>query len=451
LCKISHLLDLNYFMEFKRQVQPALIEWKNNARRKPLVLQGARQVGKTHLLKNLGRTAFTDTAYFNFETQPNLKEFFENTKEVKRIIRNLSLIHGKEINPKNTLIIFDEIQECNHALNSLKYFCEETPEYAVASAGFLLGITLGKNKSFPVGKVDFLHVLPLSFTEFLAQANSSLADYLKGIDTTEKIPAIFFNQLLDYFNSYFISGGMPEAAATLLENQDMVSTQKVLDNILMAYRLDFSKHTPSKDIARINYVWNSIPTHLSRENKKFLYQALKPGARAREYEDALHWLVQAGLVSKVYRCNKPNLPLSAYDDLSAFKLYLVDIGLLRVLSGLDASIFSEKNKIFSEFKGALTENYILQSLLTQFSGVPRYWTSGGQAEVDFLFQYKNRIIPCEVKSSENTKSRSLTVYAQKYKPATRIRYSLLNLSMEGDLLNIPLFLADQTKNILDKL
>ncbi|MEK7200043.1 MAG: DUF4143 domain-containing protein, partial [Bacteroidota bacterium] len=186
-------------------------------------------------------------------------------------------------------------------------------------------------------------------------------------------------------------------------------------------------------------------------NKKFLYQALKPGARAREYEDALHWLVQAGLVSKVYRCNKPNLPLSAYDDLSAFKLYLVDIGLLRVLSGLDASIFSEKNKIFSEFKGALTENYILQSLLTQFSGIPRYWTSDGQAEVDFLFQYKNRIIPCEVKSSENIKSRSLTVYAQKYKPAIRIRYSLLNLSMEGDLLNIPLFLADRTKNILDKL
>ena len=438
-------------MLFKRAISAELLKWKVKTKRKPLVLQGARQVGKTFLLKTLGSTAFQDTAYFNFEEQPNLKQFFENTKDVKRILKNLSLVHGKEINAKKTLIIFDEIQECNSALNSLKYFCENAPEYAVAAAGSLLGISLGKENSFPVGKVEFLQVHPLSFYEFLEEADAGMAQFVKQVNNINSIPDIFFNSLLEKFRTYFISGGMPEAAATLLEAMSLQDTQKVLNDILNSYELDFSKHAPTKDIARIRHVWNSIPAQLAKENKKFLYQTIKSGARAREYEDALLWLIQAGLIHKVNRCNKPHLPLTAYDDLSAFKLFLVDVGLLRSLAHLDAGIFTEKNKIFTEFKGALTENYILQSLLTQFDVTPRYWASEGIAEVDFLIQYKNNIIPCEVKADENIKSKSLTVYNQKYKPPLRIRFSLRNLSFDGDLLNIPLFMADYTRQFCDKL
>ena len=438
-------------MKFNRAISADLLKWKAKAKRKPLVLQGARQVGKTFLLKALGSSAFQDTAYFNFEEQPNLKQFFENTKDVKRIVQNLSLVYGKEINPKKTLIIFDEIQECNTALNSLKYFRENAPEYAVAAAGSLLGIRLGKESSFPVGKVEFLQVHPLSFSEFLQEADSGMAQYVGQLNGVTTIPDIFFNTLLEKFRTYFISGGMPEAAVTLVEGMSLKDTQKVLNDILNSYELDFSKHAPTKDIARIRHVWNSIPAQLAKENKKFLYQTLRSGARAREYEDALLWLIQAGLVHKVNRCNKPHLPLTAYDDLSAFKLFLFDVGLLRSLAQLDAGVFSEKNKIFTEFKGSLTENYILQSLLPQFDVTPRYWASEGIAEVDFLIQYKNHIIPCEVKADENVKSKSLAVYNQKYEPPLRIRFSLRNLSFDGGLLNIPLFMADYTKHFCEQL
>ena len=437
-------------MQFKRNVSADLKSWKNKTRRKPLVLQGARQVGKTFLLKLLGKTEFSDTAYFNFEEQPDLKQFFENTKDVNRIIQNLSLVYGKEILPESTLIIFDEIQECNSALNSLKYFYENSPEYAIASAGSLLGITLGKEYSFPVGKVEFLQIYPLSFYEFLTEADASLEHYVSQLEDVANVPDIFFNPLLEKLRMYFISGGMPEAASTLLETMNVEETQKNLQDILKAYQLDFSKHAPSKDINRIGYVWNSISSQLARENKKFLYQVIKAGARAREYEDALLWLVQAGLVHKVNRNIKPHLPLSAYDDLSAFKLYFLDVGLLRSLAQLESPVFTEQNRLFTEFKGALTENYILQSLLTQFTAPPRYWTSAGTAEVDFLIQYKNKIIPCEVKADENIRGKSLISYAQKYKPELRIRFSLRNLSFDGGLLNIPLFLADQTSKFIDK-
>lgn len=437
-------------MQFKRNISADLKSWKNKTRRKPLVLQGARQVGKTFLLRLLGETEFSDTAYFNFEEQPDLKQFFENTKDVKRIIQNLSLVYGKEILPESTLIIFDEIQECNSALNSLKYFYENSPEYAIASAGSLRGITLGKENSFPVGKVEFLQIYPMSFYEFLMEADPSLAHYVSRLDDVANVPDIFFNPLLEKLRMYFISGGMPEAASTLLETMNVEETQKNLQDILKAYQLDFSKHAPSKDINRIGYVWNSISSQLARENKKFLYQVLKTGARAREYEDALLWLVQAGLVHKVNRNIKPYLPLSAYDDLSAFKLYFLDVGLLRSLAQLEAPVFTEQSRLFTEFKGALTENYILQSLLTQFTVPPRYWTSAGTAEVDFLIQYKNKIIPCEVKADENIRSKSLISYTQKFKPELRIRFSLRNLSFDGGLLNIPLFLADQTSKFIDK-
>ena len=436
-------------MYFERNAETRLKQWKQSPYRKPLILKGARQVGKTSLLKTLGSIEFEQTAYFNFDERPELKQFFEQTKDVKRILQNLSLVHGTLIVPEKTLIIFDEIQECKAALNALKYFNEHAPEYAVASAGSLLGITIGNEMPFPVGKVEFLEIYPLSFSEFLKGADSSLAAYLDGITTIESIPDIFFNRLVDKFKMYFISGGMPEAARSLLTDQDIDLTQKILKDILSAYALDFSKHPVMKDVAKIGYIWDSMPSQLARENKKFLYQVIKSGARAREYEDALRWLIQAGLIYQVHRCNKPNLPLVAYDDLSAFKLYLLDVGLLRRLAQLDPVAFSEGNRLFTEFKGALTENYILQSLLPQFDTTPRYWSSDGKAEVDFLIQHYNEIIPIEVKSDENVRSKSLTQYYQTYQPKLRVRYSLKNLKLDDGLLNIPLFMSDYSRKLMD--
>ncbi len=436
-------------MYFKRFISEQLQQWVKSPHRKPLVLKGARQTGKTMLLKELGTISFEQMAYFNFEEQPGLKQFFEQTKDVRRIIQNLSLVHGTAITPQNTLLVFDEIQECRQALNTLKYFYENSPEYAVASAGSLLGITLGQDASFPVGKVDFLELHPLTFIEFLEQADSSLADYLRSMNKTESIPDIFFTNLTEKFKMYLISGGMPEAATVLITENDLQRVQKILKDILTAYRLDFAKHASTKDIARIGYIWDSIPSQLSRENKKFLYRAIKSGARAREYEDALLWLQQAGLVHRVNRCQKPGIPLMAYDDLTAFKIYLLDVGLLRVMANLDPMVLFQENRFFTEFKGALTENFILQSLIPPFDSSPRYWVSSGKAEVDFLIQYKNHILPVEVKSDENIKTKSLAIYNQIYHPPLRIRFSLRNLHYSDGLLNIPLFLADYTKKLID--
>lgn len=435
-------------MEIRRQIEPKLINWQKAKKRKPLVLRGARQVGKTYLLKRFGEMHFSDMAYFNFEEQPDLKQFFQQTKDVNRLLENLSLVHGKPIEPEKTLIIFDEIQECNEALNSLKYFNENAPEYTIACAGSLLGVALSKGQSFPVGKVDFLEVHPLSFQEFLSADDPKLYAYLESIDKPEPLPDIFFNPLLGKLKKYFISGGMPEAVVSLLEEKDVEKTQQVLQNILNAYALDFSKHAETKDVPKINHILSSIPSQLARENKKFLYQAAQPGARARDYENALLWLADAGMVYRIFRINKPGLPLSAYDDLSAFKLYLLDVGLLRRLSGLHPSAVAEGNRLFSEFKGALTENFVLQHLVNQFETTPRYWKSEAQAEVDFIIQSVNDLIPIEVKSDENVRSRSLTLYHQQYNPPLRIRYSLKNLKIDNGLLNIPLFMAGYTQKLL---
>jgi predicted AAA+ superfamily ATPase len=436
-------------MEIKRTIQNKLSAWKQAPDRKPLILQGARQVGKTWLLKHFGASEFDDVAYFNFEEQPDLKQFFENTKDVPRIIQNLSLLHGQSILAQKTLIIFDEIQECNDALNTLKYFCENAPEYAVATAGSLLGVAMSRGNSFPVGKVDFLQLNPVCFSEFLTAADPRLFDYLEGIDRIEPLPDIFFNQLIEKLKMYFICGGMPEAVVALLEKQDMERTQQVLQNIINAYALDFSKHAENKEIPKLNYLWSSIPSQLARDNKKFLYQAVRQGARSREYEDALLWLSHAGLVHRIFRVSKPGLPLSAYDDLTAFKLYLLDVGLLRRLSFLDPVAIREGNRLFVEFKGALSENFILQHLTANFEGTPRYWTSGSQAEVDFLVQVKNDIIPMEVKSDESIRSKSLSAYNELYQPPIRIRYSLKNLKKDEGLLNIPLFMVDYTEKLLN--
>lgn len=435
-------------MEIKRSIQKRLSTWKQTPDRKPLILQGARQVGKTWLLKHFGASEFNTVAYFNFEEQPDLKQFFENTKDVSRIIQNLSLVHGQAILPQKTLIIFDEIQECNDALNALKYFFENAPEFAVACAGSLLGVTMSRGNSFPVGKVDFLQLNPVCFSEFLSAADSRLFSFLESINQIEPLPDIFFHPLVDKLKMFFICGGMPEAVVALLEKQDMEKTQQVLQNIINAYAFDFSKHAENKEISKINHLWSSIPSQLARENKKFLYHSAKSGARAREYEDALLWLSHAGLVHRIFRISKPGLPLSAYDDLSAFKLYLIDVGLLRRLSLLDPIAIREGNRLFMEFKGALSENYILQHLIANLEGTPRYWTSGNQAEVDFVIQVKNEIIPIEVKSDERIRSKSLTVYNDLYQPPIRIRYSLKNLKKNDGLINIPLFMVDYTDKLL---
>ena len=435
-------------MKIERTIQKKLSAWKLDASRKPLILQGARQVGKTWLLKYFGASEFEAVAYFNFEEQPDLKSFFKNTRDIKRILQNLSLVHGQAILPGKTLIIFDEIQECNEALNTLKYFYENAPEYAIASAGSLLGVSMSRGNSFPVGKVDFLQVHPLSFSEFLSASDPKLFSYLEGLNHIEPVPDIFFHPLIDKLKMFFISGGMPEAVVALLERENVEKTQQSLQNILNAYSLDFSKHAENKDIPKINHLWSSIPSQLARDNKKFLYQSVRNGARAREYEEALLWLSHAGLVHRVTRVSKPGLPLSAYDDLSAFKLYLIDVGLLRRLSLLDPMAIREGNRLFTEFKGALTENYVLQHLITNFEGLPRYWTSGNEAELDFLIQFKNEIIPIEVKSDENVRGKSLTAYHKLYQPPLRIRYSLRNLTKDEGLLNIPLFMADYTEKLL---
>lgn len=436
-------------MEIRRTVISKLLAWKSSSERKPLVIQGARQTGKTWLLKKFGRDHFDDVAYFNFEKQSELAQFFEVSKDPKRIIENLTLLHGKPIIEGRSLIIFDEIQECSSALNSLKYFYEESPGYFIACAGSLLGVALCRGASFPVGKVNFIQMHPITFNEFLAESSGELWHYLNNIEVIEPVPDIFFSQLADKLKMYFLTGGMPEAVVALIKNQDIEKTQNVLSNILDAYRLDFSKHVDTKNIPKINFIWNSLPAQLARENRKFLYQAVKPGARAREYEDALLWLINAGLVCKIHCITKPAIPLSAYRDLGAFKIYMSDVGLLRRLSQLDPVAIKEGNRLFTEFRGALTENFILTSLLTQFEGLPYYWRSDNKAEVDFIIQQQNEIIPAEVKSDENVRSKSLAFYRKEYNPDLSVRFSMRNLRFSEGLLNIPLFMVDHTAKLME--
>lgn len=438
-------------MKIEREIVQHLAAWKMKENRKPLVLQGARQIGKTWAMKDFGGQYFEQTAYFSFERNDELFQLFESTKDPKRLLGQLAMHTSAAIEPKKTLLVFDEIQECNKALNSLKYFCEETPEYAIIAAGSLLGVAMSKGGSFPVGKVDFLQMHPLTFREFLAADAPELCDYVKNTENTGKwgeIPLIIFNQLTEAFRRYQVTGGMPEAAAAFLDNKGMGRVEEILQNILNAYALDFSKHAAGGDIPKITEIWRSIPSQLSRENRKFLYKLVKPGARAREYEDALLWLAQAGLVHRVFASAKPALPISAYDDLTAFKVYLSDIGLLRKLAKLPPEIILNNSPLHTEFKGAMTENYILQSLVAQFEAAPRYWTSTGEAEVDFIVQNGLEIIPMEVKSAHSVAGKSLHIYNEKYAPRQRVRYSFNNLKKDGNLYNIPVFLADWTSRIL---
>ena len=433
----------------ERKIINDLLKWKDSPYRKPLILKGVRQVGKTWILKEFGRRYYENTAYFNFDENEDYKQFFETTKDVSRI---LMLASGEKILPGKTLIIFDEVQDCPKVINSMKYFCENAPEYHIACAGSLLGIALAKPSSFPVGKVDFMQIDPMTFSEFLvANGDENLAKYMESVDTIEPIPDAFFHPLYEKLKMYYVTGGMPEPVLMWTQNRDTGAMQHSLSGIIDAYERDFAKHPDTKEFPKISMVWKSIPSQLARENKKFIYKVVKPGARAREYEDALQWLVDARLVHKVYRSSAPGLPIAAYDDLSAFKIYLVDVGLLRRLSQLAPTVFGEGNRLFTEFKGALTENYVLQTLIPQFEVAPRYWTQTNPPyEVDFLIQRENDIFPIEVKSEANTTSRSLKKFKELFpdKVKLRIRFSLDNLKLDGDMLNIPLFMADQTDRLI---
>lgn len=436
----------------ERFILNKLVEWKNSPYRKPLILKGVRQVGKTWILKEFGRRYYENTAYFNFDENEEYRQFFETTKDVDRIIQNLMLASGEIIQPSKTLIIFDEVQGCPEVINSMKYFCENAPQYHIACAGSLLGIALAKPSSFPVGKVNFMQIDPMNFEEFLlANGDGNLVQYLKSIDTIEPIPKAFFNPLYEKLKMYYVTGGMPESVLMWTEARNVPAMQEALSGIIEAYERDFAKHPNTSEFPKISMIWKSIPSQLARENKKFIYKVVKEGARAREYEDALQWLVDARLVHKIYRSSAPGLPVAAYDDLSAFKIYLVDVGLLRRLAQLAPTAFGEGNRLFTEFKGALTENYVLQSLITQFEVVPRYWTQASPPyEVDFLIQRENDIFPIEVKSESNTTSKSLKKFKELFpdKVKLRVRFSLDNLRLDDDVLNIPLFMADEADRLI---
>lgn len=431
----------------KRFILNELIKWKESKYRKPLILKGERQIGKTYILKQFGKENYEGVAYFNFDHDEDLYNLFNNTKNPKRILEQLAFIYGKAILPSKTLIIFDEIQECPNALNSLKYFQEEANEYHIACAGSLLGIRLS-HTSFPVGKVDFLNMYPMTFSEFLIADNcENLVEYMKSINKIENIPDIFFNQLEEKLKAYFIIGGMPEAVNVWVNEKNMELVNNVQESILKAYESDFSKHTVNSEANKISLIWNSIPSQLAKENKKFLYQTIKEGARAREYENALNWLNDANLIYKIYNVKKPSIPLIAYNDLSSFKIYMNDVGLLRRMSNLNSRIVIEGNRLFEEFKGAFTENYILNMLCTVFDTVPNYFTFD-RHEIDFIIQHENKIIPIEVKSSNSTNNASLTRYNEKFNNELSIRFSMNNLKKDGKILNIPLFLVEYINNFI---
>ena len=432
----------------KRFITESLLKWKNSKYRKPLILKGARQVGKTYIIKEFAKNNYEGLAYFNFDHDENLQNLFLNSKDPKRILEQLAFIYGKAIIPGKTLIFFDEIQECQDALNSLKYFKEEANEYHIIAAGSLLGIRLS-NTTFPVGKIEFLNMYPMSFSEFLiADGCENLVEFMNSVEKIENIPNIFFNMLSEKLKAYFIIGGMPEVVSAWVNDKDMEIVNKIQEDILTSYENDFSKHTTESEANKISMIWNNIPSQLSKENKKFLYQTIKNGARAREYEGALNWLNDANLISKVYNVSKSAMPLKSYNDLSSFKIYMMDVGLLRQMSKLDSKIIAEGNRLFEEFKGAFTENFILNQLNIVYNTIPNYFNFD-RYEIDFLIQTQNKIFPIEVKSGKSNKNTSLSKYNEIFDNEFGIRFSANNLTKDGKILNIPIFMVEYIDKLID--
>ena len=433
--------------KMKRFITEKLVKWKESKDRKPLILRGARQVGKTFILKEFGEKYYDTVAYFNFDHDDGLSSLFSNTKNPKRILEQLTLINGKKINPETTLIIFDEVQECPDALNSLKYFKEETPLYHIVCAGSLLGIRLSKT-SFPVGKVEFLDMYPMTFSEFLIADNlENLVTLMNETKEIKAFPKMFEDMLIEKLKIYYIVGGMPEVVYSWVNDKDIEKVNKIQKDILDSYENDFSKHVDSKEANKISLIWNGIPSQLARENKKFVYQVIKEGARAREYEGALNWLNDANLITKCYLVSKCSFPLKAYNDLSSYKIYMNDVGLLRRMSNLDSKIILEGNKLFEEFKGSFTENYVANALNYLLNESPNYYTFN-RNEIDFVIQKNNKVIPIEVKSDKSTNHNSLTKYNNMNDNEISFRFSLNNLNKDGKIINIPLYFLEYIDNII---
>lgn len=416
-----------------------LYKWKNSKRRKPLIIEGARQVGKTWLMKEFGEQAYADTVYINFDSNSRMADLFSADLDTDRLIMGLELYAGRKINPENTLLIFDEVQEVPRALASLKYFYENAPQYHIVCAGSLLGIALHQGTSFPVGKVDFLKLYPLSFSEFLmATGNERFAELLKNQDY-EMITS-FKQTYIDALKHYYFVGGMPEAVQSFAESKDFNEVRAIQKRILAAYEQDFSKHAPNEIVPKIRMLWNSIPSQLARENKKFIYGLVREGGRAREYETAIMWLSDCGLVHKVSRVNAAGIPLKAYEDLKAFKLFIVDVGLLGCMTGLRQRTLLDGDDLFVEFKGALTEQYVCQQLKTiEDLGVYYYTNDRGSCEIDFVVDTGEQIVPIEVKAETNLRAKSLKTYRDRFEPELSVRTSMADYKKEDWLLNLPLY------------
>lgn len=427
-----------------------LQEWKQKKDRKPLIIKGARQVGKTWLMKKFASEQFPDFIYFNFEGNQRLQNIFSGDLDITRIIQALSIEAGQTITAGQTLLILDEIQEAPSALTSLKYFYENAPEYPVIAAGSLLGVALHRNNSFPVGKVDFLDLYPLSFTEFLlATGQANLADLLEQNDWS--LIKTFRDKFIDALRQYYYVGGMPEAVNAFAKSADFEQVRTIQKNILTAYEQDFSKHAPHDIVPRIRMIWNSVPGQLAKENRKFIYSHIKEGARAKDYETAMEWMINCGLLHKVQRVKKLAVPLKAYEDLAAFKLFLVDTGLLAAMGDIPARTLLEGNKLFLEFKGALTEQYVLQQLLTHPAWIIYYWSAeNARSELDFVLQMDGAIVPLEVKAEENLKSKSLRVVRDQFHLPISLRVSLSDYRREEWMVNLPLYAIHQLQAMVTR-
>ena len=423
-----------------RYAMENLREWKNKKNRKPLIIEGARQVGKTWLMKEFGKQEYTNTVYINFDSNSRMAELFSADLDITRILRGIEIYTGKKINIEDTLIIFDEVQEVPKALSSLKYFYEDAPDYHVICAGSLLGIALHGGTSFPVGKVEFMKLFPMSFREFLTATGKE--QYVELLEQKDHQMISSFKQIyIDALKEYYYVGGMPEAVLSYSQAHDLEDVRNIQNMILAAYEQDFSKHAPVSIVPKIRMVWNSIPSQLAKENRKFIYGLLRKGARAKDYETAIMWLIDCGLIHKVSRITTPNLPLKAYEDLKAFKLYLVDIGLLGALAGLKQSALLDGNDMFVEFKGALTEQYVLQQLVIDPDiGIYYYTNDRGNCEIDFLIDDGDKVIPLEVKAEINLKAKSLKTYREKYSPEVAVRTSMADYKENDGLVDMPLYM-----------
>ena len=422
-----------------RNAMNDLYKWKAKKDKKPLIIRGARQVGKTWLMREFGRIAFDDMVYINFDNNSQMKELFSLDMRIERIITGLELYVGHKIEPLNTLLVFDEVQEVPQALAALKYFNENAPKYQIVCAGSLLGVALHGGTSFPVGKVEFLDLYPLSFTEFMRAMGREL--FVELLEKQDFVMATTFKQeFIDLLKHYYYVGGMPEVVRNFAADKDFGEVREIQQRILNSYEQDFSKHAPNEIVPRIRMLWNSIPAQLTKENKKFVYGIIKDGARAKDYELALMWLSDCGLVHKVHRVTAPHIPLKAYEDLKAFKLFVLDVGLLSCMVRLNQKVLLSGNELFIEFKGALTEQYVLQQLKTLKNLAAYYWTNDrGSAEIDFLVDNGIDVMPIEVKAETNLKAKSLKTYCEKFKPNKAIRLSMADYRQEDWLLNLPLW------------